>query len=40
MKRAKAIDILDLLADAFRRGFWWAIGLAAMLIIIGGGITL
>ena len=40
MKRARKIDILDLLADGLRRGFWCAVFLAALLIVIGGGVTL
>ena len=40
MKRAKKVDILDLLADAFRRGFWGAVFLAALLILITGNVTI
>lgn len=40
MKRAKTIDILDLLADGLRRGFWGMVFLAALLIVIGGGVTI
>ena len=40
MKKAQKIDILDLLADAFRCSFWWTIGLIALFIIVGGGVTI
>lgn len=36
----RKIDLLDILADALHRGIWGAIILAALLIIIGGGVTI
>ena len=40
MKRAKTIDIGYLLENALRRGFWGAVFLAALLILITGNVTI
>lgn len=40
MKKAKTIDIWYLLETALRRGFWGMVFLAALLIVIGGGVTI
>lgn len=36
----KSNDLLDLIADYAGRGAWAAVFLAAVLILIGGGLTL
>ena len=40
MKMATAIDIGYLLENALRRGFWAAVFLAALLILITGQVTI